>query len=160
MTVAAQQQELVRRQLLGWGLEADEIAPGIDLGRDLALAPDADGAVDLALVAGVDNLGQSLSVALTTLLGSDIFNTDFGWDGLNALTEEAIPVLVRERVRVSIIQLLRKDARITRITDVSVGSGGFQPLPAGSRELDVSVAFETVTQEVTTLTLGKVATGV
>ena len=158
--VATQQQELVRRRLLGWSAECVEIQPGIDLGRDLVLATGPTGAVDLAVVEGIDNLGQSLQIALTTLLGSDVFNTDFGWDGLNALTEETIPVLTRERVRVSVIQVLRKDARVRRITDVRIATGGFEAVPAGSRELDVTVAVETATQEVTTVTLGKVATGV
>ena len=42
-------------------------------------------------VEAIDNLAQSLAVALTTALGSDVFNTDFGFDGLNALVEETDP---------------------------------------------------------------------
>lgn len=161
MALATQQQELVRRRLLGWGLVCEETMPGVDLGRDLVLAPpDSSGAVDLAQVEGIDNLGQSLTIGLTTLLGSDVFNIDFGWDGLNALAEETNPVLVRERIRVSIVQLLRKDPRVRRITDVNLSGGGFEMPPPGSRELDVSVAFETVSQDQTTLSLGKVVAGV
>ena len=162
LTQQQQQRELVRRAVLGWSLACTEILPGIDLGRDLVLAPPAaDGSVDFALVEGVDNLGQSLTIALTTLLGSDVFNTAFGWDGLNALAEETSPSLARERVRVSVAQLLRNDRRVRRITDVSLsGDAGIQPPPAGSRELDVKVAFETATLEQTTLSLGKVAAGV
>lgn len=153
--------ELVRRKLLGWGLACEETLPhGTDIGRDLVLGPpDADGLVDFAQVEGTDNLGQSLTVALTTLLGSDVFNTSYGWDGLNALATETNPVLVRERVRVSVVQLLRMDPRVRRITDVNLAGGGDQVPAAGSRELNVTVAFETVAQEQTTLNLGKVVAG-
>ena len=160
MALATPQQELVRKRLLGWGLACDETMPGVDLGRDLVLAKDANGAVDFARVEGIDNLGQSLTIALTTLLGSDVFNTGFGWDGLNALAEETNPVLARERIRGSVVQLLRKDPRVRRITDISVAGGGFEVPAPGSRELDVTVAFETAAQEQTTLTLGKVVAGV
>lgn len=152
-----QRQELLRRAVLGWSLECAEILPGVDLGRDLVLETDADGTVDFARVDGIDNLGQSLTIALTTLLGSDVFNTSFGWDGLNALAEETAPPLVRERVRMSIVQLLRKDPRVRRITDVNLD--GLQPLPPGSRELDVNVSFETAALEQTTVSLGKVIAG-
>jgi phage baseplate assembly protein W len=155
-----QQQELVRRAVLGWGLACPEILPGVDLGRDLELVPADDGSVDFALVEGIDNLGQSLTVALTTLLGSDVFNGAYGWDGLNALAEETSPSLVRERVRVSIAQTFTRDPRVRRITDVSLaGDGGIGQPPSGSRELDVQVAFEMATMEQTTLTLGKVVAG-
>jgi len=160
MPDAAAIRELVRRKLLGWGLVCDEVLPpGTDIGRDLVLAPNADGNVDFASLEGVDNLGQSLTIALTTLLGSDVFNTSFGWDGLNALTTETNPILVRERVRISVVQLLRKDARVRRITDVNIGGGGYEVPAPGSRELNVTVAFETVAQDQTTLNLGKVVAG-
>jgi phage baseplate assembly protein W len=155
-----QQLELQRRAVLGWSLACTEILPGIDLGRDLELATADDGSVDFVLVEGIDNLGQSLTIALTTLLGSDVFNGAYGWDGLNAIVEETSPSLVRERVRVSIAQVLTRDPRVRRITDVSLtGDGGIAPPPSGSRELDVQVAFEMATMEQTTLTLGKVVTG-
>ena len=150
--------EAQRRKLLGWSAACEETMPGVDIGRDLVLAT-ANGSVDLATVEGIDNLGQSLTVALTTLLGSDIFNTSFGWDGLNALATETNPVLVRERVRVSVVQLLQKDPRVRRIIDVNLAGGGFEVPAAGSRELNVTVAFETVSQDQTILNLGKVVTG-
>jgi len=153
--------ELVQRKLLGWGLVCEEtLPPGTDIGRDLVFGPaDANGNADFARVEGIENLGQSLTIALTTLLGSDVFNTSFGWDGLNALAMETNPVLVRERVRVAVIQLLRLDPRVRRITDVNVAGGGYEVPAAGSRELNVTVAFETVAQDQTTLNLGKVVAG-
>jgi phage baseplate assembly protein W len=159
MATGTQQQELVRRRLLGWSPACEQTQPGLDVGRDLVLETDGDGNVDLARVQGVDNLGQSLTIALTTLLGSDVFNVDFGWDGLNALVEETVPILVRERVRVSVVKLLRKDPRVVRIIDVNLAGGGYEVPQPGSRELNVTVAFETVSQEQTTVNLGKVVFG-
>lgn len=160
MALEERDREQVRRRLLGWSVACPETLPGVDLGRDLALATDVGGKVDLARVEGIVNLAQSLTLALTTLLGSDVFNTDFGFDGLNALVEETNPTLVRERVRVSIIQLLRKDARVRRIVDVNLAGGGFEPVSPGSRDLDVHVVFDTVSLDQPTLKLGKVVAGV
>src|SRR5688572_18238051 len=104
-----QEQEVLRRRLLGRGLSCPQITPGKDLGRDLVLTTKADGTIDLASVEKLDNLAQDLEVALTTLLGSDIFNTEFGFDGLRALTEGGSAIITRERVRIGVIQVLNKD---------------------------------------------------
>jgi hypothetical protein len=104
----------------------------------------------------MDNLTQDLSIALTTLLGSDVFNTRLGFDGLNALVDETDPVLARERVRIGVIQVLRNDARVRRIVDVKLAGGQLELPSAGSRQLDITVTFETVAAEQATLALGKV----
>lgn len=161
------QLENLRRRALGWGLACEMVDPGVDIGRDLVLA-DRAGRQDFAIVDGVANLGQSLQIALTTLLGSDLFNTDFGFDGLNALAQETHPVLVRERVRVSVIRTLHRDPRVRRVLDIQVGP---EPMPnaspeqkkeqlsANERILDVRVAFEVITGEQASLSLGRVAPG-
>jgi hypothetical protein len=143
-----------RRRLLGWGAALEEILPGIDLGRDIRFERGQRG-IDLARVAGDDNLAQDLEVALTTLLGSDIFDTRAGFDGLNALAEETDPLLARERVRVSVVQVLQRDPRVRRILDVQLVDGRLAGLPPGARELDVHVAFETVAGDDATLALGR-----
>ncbi len=149
------EQELLRNRVLGWGLTCEQILPGLDLGRDIALTTGPHG-LDFARVEGLDNLGQSLSMALTTLLGSDIFNVQFGFDGLNALVEETNPVLMRERVRIAIIQVLRKDPRVRRIVDVKLGDGQLDVPTPGSRELAVRVVFETVTGDQSAVDVGKI----
>lgn len=103
----------------------------------------------------MDCLSQSLEIALTTALGSDIFNTDFGFDGLRALAEETSAVLVRERVRISVVRVLQKDARIRGILDVSLGDGAART-GSGFGRLEVSVGFETVSGEQATASLGRV----
>ena len=155
MANGEREREILRRRVLGWGLRCDEIMPGVDLGRDLVLGTGTNGR-DLERVAALDNLGQGLAIALTTLLGSDIFNTDFGFDGLNALVEETNPIMARERVRVAVIQVLRKDPRIRRIVDVKLEDGRLEAPIAGSRELDVRVVFETVSGDQATVDLGRI----
>ena len=105
------QRNVIRRRLLGRGLA---LTTAGDLGRDLVLR--ADGA-DLAMVDGIDHFANVLTTAVLTPLGGDVFNNDFGFDGLNALAEETTSALQRERVRVSIVALLRKDRRVSRIVD-------------------------------------------
>ena len=145
----------LRRRALGWGIATAPIFPGVDLGRDLVLAR-GPGGLDFARVEGEENLAHALEVAMTTPLGSDLFNTSFGFDGLNALAGETDPVLVRERVRVSVIRTLRGDPRVRRILDVQLG-GESAGSAAGTRALHVHVAFETVTGENATLDLGRIA---
>ncbi len=153
MTDQDQERQLLRRRALGWGLRCDEIAPGADLGRDLALARGPNG-LDFLRVEGMENLGQDLSVALTTALGSDLFNVEFGFDGLNALVEESNPFLVRERMRIAVIQLLRKDPRVRRILHVALDEG--EPEAPQLRQLHIRVAFETISGDQATVDLGKV----
>src|SRR5262249_44107167 len=148
-----------QQRALGWGLRCDPIVDG-DHGRDLALAPGPNG-LDLARISGADNLNQCLTIALTTALGDDVFNTDFGFDGLRALAEETVPSPVRERVRASIIRLLKRDPRVRDIVDLKVLDRRLDPTPpddqAGDpdvwRALRVNVVFQTVTGEPTAISL-------
>lgn len=159
-------EQQLRRRILGWGLACDPIYPGLDLGRDLEMTVGENGR-DFARVEAIDNLSQSLEIALTTLLGSDIFNTQFGFDGLNALVEETNPVLMRERVRISIIQVLRQDPRIRRIVDLKLldarldlpettanSNLSFEERLERWRTLDVRVVFETISGDEASINLG------
>jgi phage baseplate assembly protein W len=150
-----QEQALARRRLLGWGPALEPIAETEGLGRDVRFAVGANGR-DLVTTEGITNLGQALTVALTTPLGGDVFNTQFGFDGIRAMVEETIPVLVQERIRVALVTLLRKDPRISRIVDIQLQDGRLSAPAAGNRELDVRVVFETITGERATLDLGQV----
>jgi hypothetical protein len=152
-----QTRTLLRNRLLGWGLAAAPTQPNVDIGRDIALVDGPNGR-DLARVVGMDALVQDLAVTFTTVLGGDLFNTAFGFDGLRALVEETNPVLVRERVRISAIQVLRKDPRVRRVIDVNLGGGTLDRVTAGaSRELDVRVGFETVSGDQAAADLGRLA---
>ncbi len=145
----------LRKRAMGWSVSLEPVSPGLDLGRDLSVVR-GPGGLDLARVEGLECLAQSLSVALTTLLGDDVFNRRFGFDGLNALAEEPDPALARERVRIGIIKVLREDPRVRRIVDVNLsGDGRLEAPAAGSRQLEVRVVFETPTGEQAAVSLGK-----
>ncbi len=146
-----------RRALLGRGLRCDRVA---DLGRDLQLRRTDAGLLDLDFADGVENLAQVLAIAVTTPLGGDVFNVDFGFDGLNALADEELPVLQRERIRVAIVTLLRKDPRVTRIVDVKLLDRRLEtPAANASRELEVRVVFETLTSDRLALIAGTTGAG-
>jgi phage baseplate assembly protein W len=145
---------LLRRRVLGWGLACEPVFPGADLGRDLRLERGPNG-LDFARLEGTDNLNQALTMALTTPLGDDVFNIAYGFDGLNALAEETNPILARERIRVAIIQVLRKDPRVRQIVDVKVAGGQLEPPVPGDRSLAVRVDFIAVTTDRSSLEFGK-----
>ena len=150
---AEAQRNLIRRRLLGRGLRLVRVG---DLGSDIVV--DSDGS-DLAMVEGIENLAQVLSTAVLTPLGGDVFNTDFGFDGLNALSDETTSALQRERVRVSIVGLLRKDRRVSRIVDVQLVDQRLQaPTTGAARELEVRVGFEAVSGDQLTLSAGNAGT--
>jgi hypothetical protein len=143
---------LARKKLLGWSLACAPVLGPDDLGRDLVLAPGGD----FVAIEGIDNLGQALTVALTTPLTGDVFNVDFGFDGLDAIAEETVPIMVQERIRIAVVTLLEKDPRVRRIVDVKLQDGRLTNPGANIRQLDVRVVFETVSGDTQVLELGKV----
>jgi hypothetical protein len=165
MADLAERDRLARRdRQLGWGLAFELTMPGLDISRDIAFAG-SPGGRDLAVVRGLDNLGQSLSVALTTLRASNIFDTDFGFDGLNAIADPIAPVLARERVRIGVIKVLDRDPRVHRIVDVNLDDGRLDPngpvddanraALRAARMMQVQVQFETVTADRLSVRLGE-----
>ena len=153
--MADREREALRKRLLGWGFAAPPTMPGVDVGRDLTLVAGAHGR-DLARVEGIDCLSQDLMVAYTTMRGNDVFNTAFGFDGLRAFVEETNRALFRERVRVSVIDVLRRDPRVRRIFDVRLDAEYRNP-DANDARLNARVGFETVSGEQATADLGRVA---
>lgn len=134
-----------QRGLLGWGLASEPVDPGVDIGRDLVLRTVPGGGRDLGTVAGVPNLVQALEIALTTALGADVFNTAFGFDGVRMLAGSVDPSLVREGIRVAVVDVLRRDPRVQRIVEVSVVDPPADPDPgAARRTATVRCVFETV----------------
>jgi phage baseplate assembly protein W len=150
--MAETEHDLIKRRALGWSIACDAVESGM-VERDIRLVPGPNG-TDFARVEGDQNLAQSLSIALTTALGGDVFNTSFGFDGLNALTDDSSAFLVRERVRIAVVKLLTKDPRVRRIIDVTLDDGRM----TSGRILSVTVAFETIAGEQATVAIGKVVT--
>lgn len=155
--------ELARQQqqdrILGWSLRCEPVEPGLDIGQDLVFTGRFE------RVKGMDNLAQALTLALTTALGADPFNTSYGFDGVNAIAEERDPLIARERIRISVIKVLQKDPRIRRILDVKLLDGRLTASgepdveaaaePAQRRNtLTVQVGFEVASGDQVTIKLG------
>jgi hypothetical protein len=119
--------------MYGRDVAATSIVPGIDLAADISFA-----AGDLVTVAGLGALDQGLKLAILTRLGDRIFDLNYGFDGLSALGDETNPILVNERVRVSLIATILRDPRVKTITDVQFDQQVF------TRTLGVRVAFQTI----------------
>ncbi len=151
----AQTSALLQARLLGWAPLTEPTGEG--LGRDLVLARTA-GTLDLARTTPIQSLTQALVHALTTRLGDDVFDVRFGFDGLDAMAEEHDPLLVRERIRIAVIQVLRREPRVRRILDVRLDGGGLSDPPGAGdvRELQVAVAFEATSGERVHLNLGAI----
>lgn len=141
-----------RRRLLGVGLRAG-LVDGHDLARDVSLRRTSGGA-DLDLVEGLDSFAQDLTVALTTLRGSDPFNSRFGFLGLSPLAEQTSPAIARETLRSAVAQVVAADPRVRRIVDLTVTT----PAP-GARSLDVRVSFETISGDAATVAVSGLASG-
>lgn len=133
------------RRLAGWGLRSQSIAGNVEQAQDLVFE-----AGDLALNAGLDTLRQDLSAALCTALGSDPLDLGFGFDGFKAIAEESDRVMLRERLRVAVVNLLRRDRRIDRVEQVLIGQAEIEaaragqtqsPPPAAYGVVDIVVAF-------------------
>jgi hypothetical protein len=146
----ADQQAALQRSLFGFDIATEPTLPGADIGRDIVFENG-----DLAVAAGVANLSQALTLALTTRLGDNVFNATYGFDGINALADETDPVLQRERIRIAVISLLQRDARVRQVTDVVLDGD----VLSQSRTLDVSVSFVTVASTQVSVSLNTVVTG-
>lgn len=143
----------VLERALGWGFAMEAIDPidGAAGGLDLTLD----------LVRGEAALVQSLTLALITLAGSDVFAVDFGFAGLSAIAEETDPVLRRERLRMSVIATLQAEPRIRRVVTVRFadevdadGTPGEVFAAPPSRVLAIEAVFETIAGTRQAITLG------
>jgi hypothetical protein len=89
-------------------------------GRTLALV-DGDlqlAGGDFAMVSGTDDLLQDLMVMMLTAAGGDIFNLNYGFDLLNALSSPVPPQSVQQIIRLNIVKSLSTDNRIRELKDV------------------------------------------
>lgn len=141
------------RRALGWAPALLPVHPAIGAAAGLDIA------LDGRIVEGEMALGQALTLAMVTLRGADVFNTNFGFRGLTAIAEETDAVLRRERIRLAVIEVLRDEARVRRIAGVrfpdELGDEAVQPqaLPP-PRSVAVEATFDTVAGAAQTLVLG------
>jgi phage baseplate assembly protein W len=143
-------EEDIQRRYFGRGPQLRSVAPG-EIGVDIVL--DGSGASrDVAMIAGGDNLGQDLKVALLTGTGTDPFNLAFGFDGVKILTDAMTPAMTAEMLRLSVMKTVAMDTRVKRVLDVTIT----EPDPI-DRRCTVTAEVQTVLGDVLTFTIGDMA---
>jgi hypothetical protein len=91
-----------------------------DLGHSLALV-DGDLVLEngrLGEVSGQANLVQALALRVLTPLGSDQFNTGYGFDAQNVFTQPANARTVQDLISLNLVRTLGTDDRVREIRDV------------------------------------------
>lgn len=94
------------------------------LGRTLALIDGdlqfvvMDGLRDFSMIAGRDDLLQGLNVMIGTPFASDIFNVNYGFDLLNALSSALPPQAIQDVIRLNIVKSVSTDNRIREVKEV------------------------------------------
>jgi phage baseplate assembly protein W len=137
-TRAEKDAALALRRALGRGIRLEPVAPGLDVSLDLAFVT-RNSRRDLDLVEAADCLAQDLRVALTTALGSDPFDRDFGFDGIAALAQETDPILLQERLRIAVVRVLAREPRITAIRAVELERARGPGAPTGQMNITATV---------------------
>lgn len=133
------------RRLLGWGPRTRAVVDDVEQAQDIVIEKG-----DLSLAGGLDALRQDLAAALATPLGSDPLNPAFGFDGFRTVAEEADRFILREKLRVAVVNLLKADARVARVDQVLIGAAEIAaaregrstaPAPSAFGVVDIEVAF-------------------
>jgi hypothetical protein len=123
-----------------------------DLGHSLALV-DGDLVLEdggLVEVSGLPNLIQALALRVLTPLGSDQFNTGYGFDAQNIFTQPANARTVRDLITLNLVRTLEPDDRVREIRDVVF----LDPAEAHRRRSwTVAVSIVTIDNQPQTLTL-------
>jgi hypothetical protein len=123
-----------------------------DLGHSLALV-DGDLVLEdggLVEVSGLPNLVQALALRVLTPLGSDLFNTGYGFDAQNIFTQPANARTVRDLITLNLVRTLEPDDRVREIRDVVF----LDPAEAHRRRSwTVAVSIVTIDNQPQTLTL-------
>src|SRR5262249_10571440 len=86
---------------------------------DFVLAAGAGRLLDLATIAGKDELVQGIQVLVGTNLSTDIFNTAFGFDLVNTLAAPKSFPQVQQLIRLCVVKALSQEPRIRQITAIA-----------------------------------------
>jgi phage baseplate assembly protein W len=101
------------------------LAPADPYGRTLKLVNGdfvlaaGGGYCDLEQITGKDELAQGIQVLIGTNLGTDIFNTAFGFDIINTLAASQPISQVKQLVRLCVVKALSQEPRIRQITAIA-----------------------------------------
>jgi phage baseplate assembly protein W len=83
---------------------------------------DGDLAVEqgrLLEVDGLENLVQALVLRIMTPLGTDVFNTGYGFDVRNAFTQPTGARLTSELIKLNLVRTLSPDPRVREVAAIS-----------------------------------------
>jgi phage baseplate assembly protein W len=101
-------------------------APADPYGRTLQLSAAGDfvlqddtGYVDLATIAGKEELAQGIQVLVGTPIGTDIFNVAFGFDLLNTLAMPNALSQIKQLIRLCVVKALSQEPRIRQVTAIA-----------------------------------------
>jgi hypothetical protein len=104
------------RRLIGWGPVTESIAGKVEQTQDIVWRNG-----DLVIDGGLPTLEQDLAAAFVTGLGRDPLNPGFGFDGFDVISREPDRFILRERLRVAVVNLLKRDPRVDRVDQVLIG---------------------------------------
>jgi hypothetical protein len=138
------------------------------LGRSLQLAdgdlPITNG--DFSVIAGQLNFLQGMLVMIDTPFGSDIFNVNYGFDIIAALSSANPPQIIKEFIKLNLVKSITSDNRVRDISDFAFDdethfyelSPGSDPTASElarrtSRQWQAIVVINTVTGDAANLTL-------
>ncbi len=106
--------------------QAAPFAPADPYGRTLTLtandfkiATGSDGFADLPLIAGKDELAQGIQILIGTNLGTDIFNSSFGFDLIKTLASPTSFPRMQQLIRLCVVKALSQEPRIRQIKAIA-----------------------------------------
>lgn len=156
-------------RVFGWGIASAPIEDIVFYARDIDLRIGNNGLRDLTLIEGVSAFEQDLRAALGTALGGDPLNLGHGFDGIRVLSEERDPMILRERIRGSVVAVLRADPRVLSVQRVLIGEeiaayaqGGVAATAPASRAgglMQIEAVFRVASGAEVSLSLGPVLGG-
>lgn len=97
----------------------DDATPSI-LGRSLGITEGDLAFVghDLQIVADDDNFAQSAAMIIGTPFGTDVFNVNYGFAFLDAVSQPREVRMVKELLRMNLVQSFSRDDRVREVVDV------------------------------------------
>lgn len=109
------------RKLLKWAPTLAPIFPDAHQYGDITLSTGPDGALDLDVAQGQDNLELQIRTAIVTALGSDPLNMRHGFGGHSVIAKERDPMMRRELLRFAVLSVLSADPRVKHVERVLIG---------------------------------------
>ncbi len=138
------------------------------LGRSLQIA-DGDLALasgDFIVIAGQENFLQGMQVMIDTPFSTDVFNVNYGFDIIAALSSANPPSIIKEFIKLNLVKSITSDNRVRDVSDIAFDDethfyelnpgadpAAFELARRASRQWQATVVINTVTGGQANLTL-------